>query len=227
MVLGRGVSEQANGGENISSDFGETSTFYVCTTSVRYDEEHSLRYCLSATAKKSTKKMEGDLILNLTRTRKVPAKDNPSSSVSETTSDETRLHFVTDMSQAFYRQYFGAWSGDCYPTSPLADAGFCRWLDIEKNDAKQTVFARFGGGTVIIFTGRTFVLDEAASAANLDSFRTSEYPSFLSVYRANDSSGWRIYVIGQIWSLGELTGSLVLSNDKTQSEIANFRFKKN
>ena len=74
ILLGKGPYSDDNDdkmgrGENTSTDFGTTSTFNVCSTSLkRENAEHnikvSLEYCMSGSAKKEGTQISGDLRLD-------------------------------------------------------------------------------------------------------------------------------------------------------------------
>jgi hypothetical protein len=219
MILGQGYkSLQLDGGENISSDFGESSEFFVCTESVQYNAEYSVYYCLNGKVRKKEKMMRGNLVLRTTRREQ---KVENGQTVISYSLEQAESYFQSDLQQVFYKQYLGAWSGETY--SLLADVNASQFQKLQIVEVGEDSFLS-SFSQKIVFLGEEYLLDVSQNTQSLDLLRLSEYPAIEVVYMSK--SGKKMVLFAQIWSLGELTGSVVWVDGTTLIDVAIIRLKK-
>lgn len=219
LILGQGyTSLQLDGGENISSDFGESSEFFVCTNAVRYNAEYEVYYCLNGTVRKKEKIMHGKLVLRTRRTQKVIENGQNVTKVSWT---ETESMFQSNLEQVFYKQYLGAWSGEGY--SLLSDINLNQFEKLQILEVGENNFLTSFTQN-IFYQGEEYSLDVNKNIQNIDLLKLSDYPSLEVTYVSK--SGRRIMLFAQIWSLGELTGTVVWVDGTTVIDVATIRLKK-
>lgn len=219
LILGKGYSNlQLDGGENISEDLGETSQFMVCSNTLRYNQEYIVYYCMDGKISKNEKKMEGKLSLEWHRSRKV-VKDGKT--VDEFTSDQVDLKYRSDANQVFYKQYFGSWSGDSFSLLSGFATKQLQTLEIRES-ANEKYLVKFAGS--INYNGESYVFQDQESLFDVAELMVSEYPAIETTYVS--PSGRKLVLIAQIWSLGDLTGTLVQVDGSNLYEIATIRLKK-
>ncbi len=221
LVLGKGSDGyRLDGGDNISTDFGESSQFHVCTDPLKYNAEYELYYCVSGTALKSSKTMKGNLSLQWHRQRPVTVDGKAST---EHTSDKADLAFISDMSLIFYKQYLGVWSGDVHAV--LGNVNTEQFKKIMIRETSDNAFeTSIPGLTAFAYKDETYTFDARYSQLLLDYLKKPEYPAIQMGFKG--PNGKRIVWIGQIWSLGNFTGSITLILPDTQVDIGTFRMKK-
>lgn len=217
IILGQGFADiQLDGGENISTDFGKSSEFYVCTQRLKYNQEYEVSYCMQGRITKADKKMIGKLVLKLTRAQTVVEKGVPKKQYTVLNVD---MAFQSTAHQVFYRQYLGSWSGDSFSLLNGVTTSQLEKLDIQQrgSDAYQVKLK-----ANISFEYESFELQSESvdSLTNL----MAEYPSVVTSYVA--PSGRRLVLFAQIWSLGNLTGTWVLLDGDAVSDVATVRLKK-
>ncbi len=220
ITLGQGYNpDRLDGGENISKDFGETSEFYVCSEGYKYNAEYTVSYCLTGLAKKKDSTMKGELILTWSRVRKVTTGGQESTEVS---SKQTTLSFHSNLGLVFYRQYLGSWTGEIFNASAAFPSNSFAVITISEIAGDQYQ-VRLGSQSSIELEGVTYTYDPLENQAPLSDLKESDYPSIQVVFTATD--GARLLVIGQLWSLGNFTGSILRVSSTEHQELATFRFK--
>ncbi len=222
LVLGKGYnSGHLEGGENVSRDFGESSEFFVCTPTYKYDAEYSLAYCLSGLVKKKDKVVDGGLSLRWMRSRKVTVEGEERT---EYSADQVELKYHSDISLIFYKQYLGAWSGEVFPlANDFATQVFERLSLTELPDG-ASFSAQLSQASSFVYQNETYNYDSTASKGDISLLKESDYPAVQIVLRSE--SGKRIVLFGQLWSLGDFTGSITLIDGANQKDLATFRLKK-
>lgn len=221
MVLGKGSDGyRLDGGDNISTDFGESSQFHVCTAALKYNAEYEISYCVAGTALKSSKTMKGNLSLHWLRQRPVTVDGKAST---EHTSGNASLAFKSDMSLIFYKQYLGIWSGDVHST--LGNVNTESFKKMMVREISDNAFeTSIPGLNSFSYQNETYTYEARYSQLLLDYLKKPEYPAIQMGFKG--PNGKRIVWIGQIWSLGNFTGSITLILPDTQVDIGTFRMKK-
>gem|GEM_PF-3055157 len=221
LVLGQGKdSNHLEGGENISTDFGLSSRFYVCSKAFTFNSETRLSICLNGTAKKQEQLMSGTLELNVTKTKKeiVNGKEEISSAF-----HRISVAYKTDASLIFFKQYLGQWSGQAYPLVANFDATVLKKILLKENGA-DTFTASLPAVPSIKFNQEIYAYDPRGNVQPLSILKQSDYPAVQVVFYG--PYGRRIVVFGQLWSLGNLTGTITLILPDRQTDLATFRMKK-
>lgn len=224
IVLGQGYnSDHLEGGENISDDFGESTKFFVCSRTFQYDKEHRLLYCLSGNVKKKNREMNGQLILRMVRERQET--NERGEKVTVISMAESSLSYKSDLSLVFYRQYLGQWRGDVFPLVDNFDGLAFEGLRIqtfadESFAVNSTRMSHFEYG------GEIFKYNQSLSSKDLSELRDPDYPAVQVVFKG-EKTGRQIVLFGQLWSLGDFTGSIVLLERDQQTDLATFRHAKN
>jgi len=223
LVLGRGYNKgDLDGGENVSKDFGESSEFFICSDGYRYNSEYVVKYCLSGTQKKSEKYMKGGLILSWTRQREIKDKDGKPIST-EVSTNQTVLNYQTDVSSNFYRQYLGNWSGQVYSFDSSLNSSPMTHLSLRETPQGE-INVQFENQNHMDFKSQSFSYDKNQSSMDIVELANREYPAIHTTYRA--VNGQKLILYAQIWSLGDLTGSIVMDDGVSETELATVRFKK-
>lgn len=219
IILGQGYSSlQLDGGENISTDFGESSEFFVCTKSTKYNVEYVLIYCLNGTVRKKEKIMNGKLVLRTQRTQKVIENGQ---NVTKISIEETEAGFQSNLEQVFYKQYLCSWSGEGY--SLLSDINVNQFEKLQLIEVGDSNFLTSFTQN-IQYQGEEYSIDVNKNIQSIDLLKQPDYPSVEVTYLSK--SGKRIMLFAQIWSLGELTGTVVWVDGTTVIDIATIRLKK-
>ncbi len=244
MVLGRNSDRNGhivynlNGGENISDDSGASSKFFVCTPSIEvsgHPQEGSKKtryhiyYCLSGNVKKSDYRLSGALDLHV-RKEFDEARSVPDQSLNEekrqVISYENVSHaYQTDAFSVFYKQLKGRWSGKVYNAHGLnADLGIMKGLIISFENKDEYYLGPDQNGTIHL-DGEEFEYKKTLSKA--DDLRNAPVP-LVEMHFINKNNKNRIILIGQIFSLGRFTGSIILFNQNNPEEIqlASFEYTK-
>ncbi len=200
IQLGKGLNkinkDHVNGGENISTDFGETSRFHVCSEVYKFSEKKEVYYCLNGTVKKNNTKVTGELSLNVVHIEEKIVNGQKSKS---RIINKQSLYYVSYTDQVFYKQYLGKWSGDLYNLSQ-SNINLPNTLVISNQDDEQMV-VQFGDCLPNLhLESEIFEFDREASQQLISVVSESLYPSIHFVYTSD--SGRKIVGVGQIWSLG-------------------------
>ncbi len=220
LILGQGFSSiQLDGGENISNDLGETSEFFVCSPRLQYNAEYTVEYCMTGKISKKDKKMDGKLSLSWTRSRQV-VKDGKSEVV--ITSAQVDLIYKSDANQVFYKQYFGSWSGDSFSLINGFTTNQLQKLEIQERESGKYL-VKFNNNS-LTYNGEVFTFQESENLVDVSELLVSEFPAIGSIYLA--PSGRKLVLVAQIWSLGDLTGTVVLIQGDDLLDVATVRLKK-
>ncbi|MGE0528927.1 MAG: hypothetical protein AB7P49_17820, partial [Bdellovibrionales bacterium] len=221
LELGRGYDKKhLEGGENVSDSFGESTRFFVCTPEFQYDAEYRLLYCLGGSISKKDKNMDGRLELRWIRERKVTIDGKAGKEISAANME---LKFRSDVSQVFYKQYLGHWSGDIFQLREDFDISSFGTLVLVQNFSSDTYVVQPKRET-IPYRGESYTYDSKASQFSIEDLKRPSYPAVQAVFQG--PHGKRIVLFGQIWSLGNLTGNIVLIESEKQTDLATFRHKK-
>ncbi len=223
FLIGQGYdSRHPEGGENISSDFGENSKFYVCSKKFKYNQEYQVSYCLTGQVQKNTQVMTGQLSVVWNREKKVKVNQEEKT---EFTSGTLGLSYKSDMSLVFYKQYFGTWSGQVHSLAGADFNGdFFKNITI-RSHANETFSVVGSNSPSFQYKNETFFYDLKNNQLSLEFLKNPSYPAIQMVFVS--AAGKRIVMFGQIWSLGQLSGSITMILSDRQIDLATFRMKKN
>jgi hypothetical protein len=207
FVLGEGYyKDNLIGGENISDDFGETSKILV-EKSFQYDPSHQLIYTFSAVIKKSEFILHGSFSISLND--------------SQTYTTLVSFKFDCQNGTQFFQQYFGSWSGKVTPKNiEEKSLSSFKLLKIEKSTNEE--FTAQPSTQALFYEGKEYRLDKK-SYSNQDLI-SQLFPSLEIRFVLNTNE--RIVFFGNMFSLGNLSGSVVKLDRTSEETIANFQFKK-
>lgn len=211
ILLGEGYfKDDPNGGENISDDFGETSKISI-TKRIQYDSVNQLTYTFSATIKKNEFILHGTFSISLN--------DN------STYITLLSLPFDCQNGTKFFQQYFGGWSGLVTPKD-LNEKGLSslKQLFIEESDTNNNdeQFSVRPAIKTLLYRGKAYLFESKVfSNQNLI---TQPSPSIEMRFVSNSSE--RLVFFGNMFSLGNLSGSIVKIDSGTEETLATFQFKK-
>ena len=217
LILGKGFDESqiTSGGENISKDFGQTSEFNVCTENYNYSKTYTLIYCLEAQVSKDTGLMSGNLVLKI---KNIQTKSDGSQQYSI---NMIKLGFETNARLIFHKQYLGQWNGDLYLVEQGIPSSHFTDIFIEE---KENFFVAQLKQTQISVYNETYVYDINNSRTKTEKIKNMDFPSMQITYRSTKSNK-RLVIFGQLWSLGDLSGSIILIDDQNQTELGTFKFR--
>jgi len=239
IVLGRGYKkgkyDELDGGENISTDFGETSKFYVCSDEQHYNAEYKISYCLSGTISKKKRELNGQLSLNWSRMQK--SVNENGETVTTFSFAKTELNYKANLNSVFYKQYIGSWSGQVHPLVDGFESNLLSSLTISerkapRGDQSKGIYSVAFNATEIKYNGNKYVFSSKDNQLDLLKLMEPYYPAIQSIYVYSYGDGVsnvpsdRIVFIGQIWSLGDLTGTIVHIKGNKQKDLATVSFKK-
>jgi hypothetical protein len=225
--LGEG-RDMLEGGENISDDFGETSRFFVCSAAVSYvkpeDIKYDISYCLTGKAKRNETEIYGRLSLSVVKVEDDPESTNPEDK--RVVHRSVAKNYRTTLDGRFVDQYVGQWSGDVYESVSDAGGSLNRLaaIQIQKAEGPEALILRPTHVTEILWEDKRYLYDEAESTITIASIEEEDYPAVHIVFKGPNSA--RIILAAQIWSLGDLTGSVILIEGDDQTDLASFRMKK-
>lgn len=224
-ILGQGYDpNRADGGENISKDFGESSEFSICSIYMEYNNEYRIQYCLNGKIKKSENFLKGYLTLRLNRTQSVVENGQTTTKL---TISESQIEYRSKTDMVFYKQYLGTWSGEIFDVEAefklfTPQLQFLQIVEIPESASYMFVPP---GLSSFNYKGQTFQFNSALSTVPTSILQTQDFPDFKLIFTSSDQR--RILFVGQIWSLGNLTGTILWIDEKTQVPLGHLRYKKN
>lgn len=246
MTLGKNSDRNArvihlDGGENISDDFGESSRFSVCSPSFEVtgksienatNVQYHAYYCLKGTVKKTNFQLSGELKLYISlqydQIKNVTEQDSTTTEESVTTHihDSTSLKYKSDASSIFYNQLQGQWSGviNGAPSFDSELKGAFNTFNIVFESENQFYLSPSKKKTISV-DGVVYKYEKVLSDMML--LKNATVP-LVEMHFVNKNTETRVILVGQIFSLGNLTGSIILYN-KSEPEgiqIASFEHKK-
>jgi hypothetical protein len=225
--LGEG-RDMVEGGENISDDFGETSRFFVCSAAFSYvkpeDIKYDISYCLTGTAKRNETEIHGRLSLSVVKVEDDPESTNPEDK--RVVPRSVIMNYQTSLDGRFVDQYIGQWSGDVYGAIGDVEGSLNKLatIQIQKAEGQEVLILRPTQVTEILWEDNRYLYDEVESTIMIASIDEEDYPAVHMVFKG--TAGARIILAAQIWSLGDLTGSVILIEGDDQTDLASFRMKK-
>lgn len=219
LSLGRGSGNSLDGGENISDDFGESSRVSICTASFKYNAQKSLRYCMNGTIRKSDFVLRGQLTLYVsTETQKVDQNGKP---YTEVEVDSTSLPFIAKGNDVYLNQYFGTWAG-AVTVNDDAGTDTTRVSSMVIQRASDTTFSVSAPVGSITVQGQAYAFESRSFATTQLADKT--IPLVEMSFRRNDTD--RVIFVGEIRSLGNLSGSVIWINGPNRVLLGSFLFKK-
>lgn len=231
--LGRGKTNEYSG-ENASDDQGRSSRLYVCTTPRQYSRETTLKYCFSGVLQREARELTGHLILMWEESRP----GGRTGGEVRYSLDELRMAFRSEIRiAASHSQYFGSWSGRAYDLHPELDlSGGMLQLTIKPDESSNAFSLEFRPGAKIVFRGKEFLYQYShrgtsifdgreLSQGQVEELYDATYPAVQFAFRSSD--GQYLIFLGHIYSLGNLSGSLVLWAGRDTSQLAVLRYSKN
>jgi hypothetical protein len=208
MIFGAGYNPHFDGGENISDDFGETSKFYVCTSSKKLAENISASYCLSGTITKQSMTTNGALSLNIVKTTKQVVNGK------EESNSETFIHsmkYNADTDNVFFKQYFGTWQGRVNTNTAPASNVLNLIQSLQIKALNENEIQVIPTATSLVVDGKKFVYSEVESIFSTAQLIDYNVPLLSITWKAN--TGESIIAVIEIYSLGNMAGAVgLLSN---------------
>ncbi|MEQ1876443.1 MAG: hypothetical protein ABL958_07340 [Bdellovibrionia bacterium] len=219
LVLGRGSQNSLEGGENISDDFGESSRMSVCAESFKYSSTQTVRYCMGASIRKADWVLRGNLTLYVTtEVKKVDEKGQP---YSDYDTESTDLAFTATNGTAFSNQYMGTWSGSVEINEDVGSDS-ARVTSFTLSKLSDSAFAVSPSVSTLTLQGRAYAYENR-------SFPITDLEDNVPVveisFRNTDTD--RIVFVGQLRSLGNLTGSIIWISGTTRTHVGTFLFRRN
>jgi len=217
FILGRGKHNVLEGGENISDDMGESSRIFLKTGRLEEIslENYKVEYVIRASIKKSDFVLIGGLTLLISK----KVYDDTFSSHIWNIVETIKTPFVANSKGIFYRQYFGSWSGLINSDSAEVISALSSIQIVEHDQSYE-----------ISTTEKEFTLDGevfklTASERNLEELSENEFPEVYLEFKG--SNGSKILILGNIYSLGNLTGIILnIDSDGNESQIGHLQYQK-
>ena len=218
--LGQGPTNEFSGGENISDDLGETSSIYVNSKSLKLYNEYEITYSLNANISKNDYVLRGSLDTIITKPTITTDKDGISTYSSELIS-HMKQSFNAKTDSAYYRQYLGEWCGQI----ELNTSSHSNIQEIKSFSINLDGFDFFNLSAKkqsISFEGNSYVL--VKNNFSIDDLVDYYTPAIEIEYRLNDDTS--IFFFGNIYSLGNFSGPIILIDRNGEEVIGNFQFIK-
>lgn len=219
LILGRGKQNEIEGGENVSDDFGESSRVRVGSDVLKYDQTRDIFYSLAGTIKKSDFVLRGSLSLYVrTAVQKTDQEGKPYTTYE---TDSVTLNFSASPENVYFTQYFGTWSGTTTLNEDVStDLTKVSSLMITKSgDAAFTVSP---ASSSIVVNGQTYTFESKAFSNTHLSDKS--VPLVEITFRRSDTE--RVMFVGQIRSLGNMTGSVLWLSGSSRVHLGSFLFKR-
>lgn len=207
--------DHLDGGKNISTDFGDSSQFYICTQSYQYDDKRSLYYCLSGNISRADYRLKGELSLHLTT--KIEKKDEKGKVSTEFKFDQTKLSYVATPPYGYAKQYLATWTGTLVRgwNSPTLNINGNQMLTLRAlNDQEFEVVPSMN---TVLVDGIPYDYVEQKFSSKL--LTETNVPLIEVVFRKRSSED-RLVFVGQIYSLGRFNGAFVLVRGTQEDQIA-------
>jgi hypothetical protein len=221
MILGQGHSSiDLDGGENISDDGGLSTHFSVCTPDYKHSAQSLIRYCLTGNVNKESELLKGRLTMYIS---KLMQEEVDGKTIDTFRNVETVAFQYQTKAKDHVLQYLGEWKGSVQPIGPS-------WSGMEvfaQMNLSQTSDERFllrSGIERFELNGETFDYSQSQSVSEKEQIVDAETPFVVLTFIGN--KGRSILAVGQIWSLGELSGTILAVDGKTTQPLASFRLKK-
>ncbi|MGE0172268.1 MAG: hypothetical protein AB7T49_05770 [Oligoflexales bacterium] len=229
-VLGRGSNSELQGGENVSDDFGTSTRFSVCSETFRYNSKREVYYCLNGSMRKDQKPVSGEyaMFLVIKEEREV---EEDGKKVMEETSDTKKVDFAysSETRSSFYKQYIGQWSGTIHDVSEelLGATIFTKIIIQETAGAKEEdstfSLSPLEAGTLTL-GDEVFTYTPANNQYPIADLNQTEFPTVTMAFESPTKK--QILFVGQIWSLGDFTGSLLLLDGDQEEGLGSFMLKR-
>jgi hypothetical protein len=220
LAVGKGLSDiqRREGGDNISTDFGNSTKFSVCSSSLNYTANMSIYYCLKGTTSKASNNISGTMSLNVVTTTVVQQPNNQPPQTTSTT-DSVELKFSTTGSFVFYKQNFGLWNQEHVWSENENVKKLIQSIQLtgESTVSTKEVSIRlpyFQSNKYFTNEGVKYVFDENKNRVTLEEFLKHSPAVVHYELRPEDTKiNRKIYFTGQIWSLGNFSGELSIEDE--------------
>jgi hypothetical protein len=216
MILGEGAQNSAAGGEAISSDFGQSTDVSVHSKTKKTGDK-SISYSFRAKIKKDDYVLKGRLTLVISTENQVSLPDGTTQT--DVIYESTSLNLTASSEHGYYTQYFGMWQGQVFTDHPYLKQ--VNRLNIVLGVDQETFTVEPNLESVTYLDQNYEYITHSFDLADLNKV---SIPTIQILYQNSDSD--RILYVGQIWSLGELAGTILHISGDSQSPIGNFWFKK-
>ena len=193
--------------ENISTDSGSSSQFFACTEDFKL-EGAQIRYCISGILIKETNSVDGKLVLQVIRGSKA---------------GEVSLRFNSQVKKEFQAQYKGLWEGKVYRDSSDFDPSQLKSIEVKEDENGKNYIA-IPNPKEFQYRGDTYAFVAEESQRSIQAFGDESFPSLYIVYRGLGKN--RITIQAQIWSLGDMRGSIEYFGRRSNDSLGYFQFKK-
>ena len=221
MVLGAGKQNEFEGGENISDDFGVTSRLYIHSNEFAYSGDLKIQYRFSATVKKSDFVMRGSLTASVLE-RKTETDQSGKTSTYWGQRGELGLTFEARNGDAFFKQYFGNWSGSVTRKTAI-EGTFSAVSGLRIDKIASDSFRLNPSQRSITYQGKNFEFIDAAFP--IGDLSDQEFPTIEMRFNRLGTDE-RLVFFGNVMSLGDLTGSVVYIQNGIEESVGSFQFKK-
>lgn len=219
LDLGKGLTsiQRREGGDNISTDFGNSTEFNVCSSDYQYSKEITVSYCMSGTTSKSSTNVTGSLTLNISTT-KITQQPNQEPQ-SSTTIDSVSLKFSTTGSFVYYKQNFGTWKQEYLWAENDAVSNLLQTIQLtgeSTREIKQVAInlSYFSANKYFTYDGVKYVFNRELNLVSMEEFLKFN-PAVLNYVLVPEDQRMtkKLYFTGQIWSLGNFSGELALMDN--------------
>lgn len=207
---GKDIIASMSGGENISTDGGETSKLSIYSYYSPLDDNSiTITYSINATMVKSTATLSGTFKMSIGKRTVVDGKST------YTVVDGYETSFKTNNGQSFSSQYMGTWNGSFETSSASEIASAFSNINFSMSGSMVTIKSALNSFS---YNGENFAIANNTKA--LSTF-TAKHPVIYFEFLGNRGS--RVQVSGTVYSLGRFSGTVMLS-DGTQ--LGSFNFSK-
>jgi hypothetical protein len=214
--FGAGKHEIFTGGENISDDMGASSHVFISTNSQEGLTlgEITISYSMSGTVTKSDFTLNGSLIMTITKT------ETTNNSVSITTLERIEMPFSAKCAGLFSNQYMGSWEGKMTSDDQNITSALNILILSKNNEETYRITPK---SSTFIFAGEVFTYN--SKSLSTDSLALVDFPEVDVEFMGNKGS--KIELMGNIYSLGSLTGVISkIDSAKNIEQIGNFQLKR-
>lgn len=211
-----------DGGEVISDDLGQTTKIFVCSKITTVKKDQTFSYCMRASISKHDFNLKGTFSISASFPKETEVDGEP---VIEFIHKSVSVNFIAEGDNVFYTQYFGTWRGklsfDFGESEKTGDSlSSIKSVSIKKND-DNTFEIMPVGNKKVTYHGINYTYIPLPQSLNI--LTDIDVPIVELTLKAEDGQKMTIY--GQIRSLGKFYGSIVLSDEEGEEQIAVIEYK--